>query len=191
MEINLWHPVVNHFTIALIIFGVFLDIIAKLFRNEKLHFAAWLNLLFGATAGVFTIITGLIAEDHIRQSEVVYGILEKHETIGFVILGLVVIMLMWRFFLRGKFPGRGAAFYILLSVSMVILITINGFYGGEMVFKHGVAVGTKSLTDNPSFLDRKGNSSRISMGDSSWLNVKADSLREKVSAGKQGIPSEE
>jgi uncharacterized membrane protein len=191
MEIELWHPVINHFTIALIIFGVFLDFIGKIFRNDSLHFAAWLNLIFGTVAGVLTIITGLIAEDHIIVSPPVHDILEKHETIGFVILGLVMVMVVWRIFISGKFPARGSSFYTILTISVVVLIAINGFYGGEMVFKYGAAVKVPVATEGNLQVIGNQNSSTTALDDSGRPNLKPDNISHKTNPDTNKVMAEE
>jgi uncharacterized membrane protein len=191
MEIELWHPVVNHFTIALIIFGIFLDFIGKIFRNDTLHFAGWLNLIFGSVAGVLTVITGLIAEDNINVSPPVHDILEKHETIGFVILGLVIIMVVWRIFISGKFPARGSSFYAILAVSVVILIAINGFYGGEMVFKYGAAVKVLVATEGNFPVTGNQNSSTTTSDDTGRSNLKPDSIHQIIDPDTNKVPANE
>lgn len=145
MNISLFHPIVNHFTIALISISVILDILGVLTKKQYFHTAAWINLVIGTISGVLTIITGLIAEDTVHHSEAAHQIMETHETLGFVILALVLIILIWRLILKGQFPVKGKIFYIFIGISIFALILLNGYYGGELVFKHGVAVQNSIL----------------------------------------------
>lgn len=147
MDIYLLHPIINHFTIALISVSVLLDILGAITKNEKLHTAAWINLIIGAFAGVFTFVTGLIAEANVAHSGEAHEIMETHETIGFFILGIVAVLFVWRLFLKGRFPMKAGFLYIVLGLVGTGLIFLNGFYGGEMVFKHGVAVEAVEMTD--------------------------------------------
>ncbi len=146
MNETLLHPVINHFTIALITISVLLDIIGLISKKESFHKAAWYNFIVGAIAGLFTVITGLIAEVSVAHGEAAHEIMETHETLGFIILGLVLILLIWRIITRGNFPVKGSAIYIVIAILTVGTIFVNGFYGGEMVFKHGVAVQTQQVS---------------------------------------------
>ena len=140
MNIALLHPIVNHFTIALFIVAVVLDIIGLLTKKEYFHTAGWINLVFAAISGVLSLITGLLAEGKVTHSEAAHEIIETHEALGFVIVGCIVVLLVWRLVLKGKFPVKAMILYLLIGLAGIGVMIRSAFLGGELVFVHGVAV---------------------------------------------------
>jgi uncharacterized membrane protein len=139
MDVSLLHPVINHFTIALLTLSVVFDVLGVITKNRGFHTAAWINLIFGAIAGIGTVMSGLIAQNNVAQQEA-HRIMEIHESLGFIILGIAIILLVWRIVLKGAFPVKSGSLYVSGGVILVLLILVNGFYGGELVFKQGFAV---------------------------------------------------
>jgi len=140
MNITLFHPIVNHFTIALFVLVVFLDILGLTTKKEYFHTAAWINLIFGAISGVLSLITGLLAEANVPHQEAAHEIMETHETLGFIIVGAILILFVWRLILKGQFPARAMILYLLIGLAGAGVMIRSAFLGGELVFVHGVAV---------------------------------------------------
>ena len=134
------HPILVHFTIALFTTSVVFDIIGYLTKRESLKSAGWWNLLFATIAAVPTIITGLLAESSLPHTDEAHRLMEIHETLGFIVLGTMVILLVWRSLNRGSLPARLTGIFLLLGVIGVGVITTGGYYGGEMVYTHGMGV---------------------------------------------------
>ena len=139
-DIRLIHPTVVHFAIGLFIVSVLFDVFAKILKREQWHFAGWLNLLVGTLATVLAVGFGMTAELKLKPSLIAHTTLDVHKLLAFSTLFLVVMLFAWRVGLRGKFPNKGALLYLLLSVVGVGLMTGAGYYGGEMVYRHGAAV---------------------------------------------------
>ena len=139
-DIRLIHPTVVHFAIGLFIVSVLFDVFAKILKREQWHFAGWLNLLVGTLATVLAVGFGMTAELKLKPSLIAHTTLDVHKLLAFSTLFLVVMLFAWRAGLRGKFPNKGALLYLLLSLVGVGLMTGTGYYGGEMVYRHGAAV---------------------------------------------------
>lgn len=139
-DIRLIHPTIVHFAIGLFVISVFFDLIGKIFKREGLHQAGWYNLVVGAVAVIFSVAFGMVAELALKPSLLAHTTLDLHKILAFSTLFLVSILLIWRVGLRGAFPHRGGLLYLLLAATGVGLITGAGYYGGEMVYRHGAAV---------------------------------------------------
>lgn len=148
IEIYLIHPVLVHFTIALFSLSVLFDIIGRISKKESFHIASWLNLIGGGLAVIATVIFGVIAESRAPHTAAGHELIEIHETIGFIVLGIILVLAIWRFILKGKLPIKGLAVYFVISVLGVFLMFAGAYYGGEMVYSHGYGVKTTAAEEN-------------------------------------------
>ena len=144
IELYLIHPILVHFTIALFSMSVLFDVLAKLTKKQGLHSAAWYNLVFASLSVIATVIFGLIAEARAPHTDAGHALLKTHETLGFIVMGIILILVIWRIILKGKLPLKGLVVYLSVAILGVGLMFVGGYYGGEMVYTHGY--GVKSST---------------------------------------------
>jgi uncharacterized membrane protein len=135
------HPMTVHFAIALFVVAVLLDGAAVVARKPQYHAAAWINLTLGVLAATAAVTAGMTAETSVRVSHDVHQTLDTHKLLGFSGFGIILLLCAWRFALRGRFPQRSAAaLYCVLSLAGLGAIGGAGYYGGELVYNHGVGV---------------------------------------------------
>lgn len=134
------HPIAVHFAIALFVVGVLLDVVAIVASKPQYHWPAWINLTLGVLAATAAITAGMTAEASVRVSHEVHQTLDTHKLLGFSGFGIILLLCAWRFALRGGFPQRAAVLYCVLSVAGLAAIGGAGYYGGELVYDHGVGV---------------------------------------------------
>ncbi|MBI4583542.1 MAG: DUF2231 domain-containing protein [Planctomycetes bacterium] len=134
------HPPIVHFTIALVAASVLFDLLGVLLGKDSLHAAAWWNLLAGTIAVILTVATGLLAERAAEHDEAAHGVLEVHKAIGLTALAMTLALFTWRAFAKGRLPRRLRALYLLVSVLTMGTVLAGGYFGGELVFGHGVGV---------------------------------------------------
>jgi hypothetical protein len=73
-----------------------------------------------------------------------------HMYIGFVLVGSVVVLTVWRwlvYFRRGLSPG---ASYLVAACLVVGVTLFQGWYGGEMVYSQGAGVAAAGRGTEPS-----------------------------------------
>lgn len=140
LDLRLLHPVAVHFSIALFVVAVLLDMAAVALRKPALHSAAWVNLALAAVAALATVSAGMTAETLLSPTPQAHETLDLHKLLGFGSLGAILVLFIWRYALRGRFPVRGALLYAVLSLTGVGIVSGAGYYGGEMVYRHGAAV---------------------------------------------------
>jgi uncharacterized membrane protein len=138
------HPMIIPFPIALWVFSLVADVI-YLWRGNPIwkDSIAFYALLAGILGAVAAAVPGFIDWLSLRDKAVV-KIANWHARLNVIAL----LVFAGSFYLRTR---SGASLVsdnytipLMLSVLGVILITISGWLGGEMVFKHGVAVNAGS-----------------------------------------------
>lgn len=134
------HPITVHFAIALFAIAVLLDVAAAATGRRQYHRVAWVNLVLGGVAAVAAVAAGMSAEIVAKPTHEAHQTLDLHKLLAFASLGGVLLLVTWRFFLRGRFPQHGAPLYLLLSLTTLGAIGGAGYFGGEMVYRHGAGV---------------------------------------------------
>lgn len=138
------HPMLIPFPIGLWSFSLIADLI-YLWRNNPIwhDWIAFYTLLAGIIGAVLAALFGIIDWLSLKDSAVV-KIANWHARLNVIAL----LVFAASFYLRTASGARmvNGSFIIplLLSVFGVILISISGYLGGELVFRHGVAVDTSN-----------------------------------------------
>jgi uncharacterized membrane protein len=133
------HPMLIPFPIALWVFSLVADIVYLWRGNTGWEWMASWTLLAGCLGAVAAAIFGFIDYLSIKDKEVT-KIANWHARIN--VLALLLFAASW-FLRRGvdfDNPNGRLTIPIALSVIGVIAVTISGYLGGELVYKHGVAV---------------------------------------------------
>jgi uncharacterized membrane protein len=134
------HPILVHFTIALLLLAVVLDVIGWLARREFLHRVAFVNLAVVAVITLGTMAAGMAAEMNVQMTESDHATLHTHKYFAFSVVAVVIVLALWRSALGGRFPRRAAPLYLVLALSAAGLTVTTAYWGGELVYRHGVSV---------------------------------------------------
>lgn len=134
------HPMIIPFPIALWVFSLVADVI-YLWRGNPVwrDYVAFYALLGGIIGAAVAAVPGLLDWLSLKNPEIV-KIANWHARLNVIAL----LIFAGSFYLRttggSGLIGNSYTIAIALSVLGVVLITISGWLGGELVFKHGVAV---------------------------------------------------
>jgi uncharacterized membrane protein len=134
------HPMIIPFPIALWVFSLVADLI-YLWRGNPVwrDYIAFYTLLGGIIGAAVAAVPGFIDWLSLQDRNVV-KIANWHARLNVIAL----LIFLASFYLRttngSALVNESYAIAIGLSIFGVILISISGYLGGEMVFKHGVAV---------------------------------------------------
>jgi len=133
------------FPIALWIFSLAGDLIYLWRGNPAWGWVAFYALAGGIVGALLAAAFGIIDYFSIKDRKV-SSIAAWHARINV----LALLIFAASFYLRtaggARMVGGGLTIPVALSAAGVILITISGWLGGELVFKHGVAVGPQHAT---------------------------------------------
>ena len=138
------HPMIIPFPIALWVFSLVADVI-YLWRGNPVwkNYVAFYALLGGIIGAAVAAVPGLIDWMSLTDKAVV-KIANWHARLNVIAL----LVFAGSFYLRttsgSNLVSGSHAIPLALSVLGVILISISGYLGGELVFKHGVAVENRA-----------------------------------------------
>jgi uncharacterized membrane protein len=134
------HPMLIPFPIGLWAFSLVADVI-YLWRGNPVwrNYIAFYTLLGGIIGAVAAAVPGFIDWLSIKDRNVV-KIANWHARLNVIALLIFTASFYLRTTRGSALVSEGYTIPIALSVLGVILISISGYLGGEMVFKHGVAV---------------------------------------------------
>jgi uncharacterized membrane protein len=159
------HPIVDHFTIALLTFGIAAELVsaaAILFTRlsdwgQKLRNIALLLMIAGAVASVLSYFTGDAEADRLwdTMSPAAQQILASssngasaylsHAVLGQYLMYAFLILAAWRVMLELSLRlQRARVAFLLAAVVAAGALLYQGKTGGELVYEHGV--GTSSST---------------------------------------------
>lgn len=133
------HPIVVHFPIALLPLSVAADLVGFFANIPSLSHTGWWTLLGAAGGAVVTVAAGLFDMSRATLSEDVHHRVHRHMYIGLVLLTLILGLAIW----RGLLFTRGLVvpmLYLDLAVLTVALAALQGWLGGELVYRDGVFV---------------------------------------------------
>ena len=138
------HPMIVHFPIALLITSVLFDAASHIFKREALRDGALWLLVLGLIGGIAAAIAGDWAEEAAEKAGIAESLIETHESLAFVTLGIFGVLFLWRIFMRNQFSGQLLAIYLLVATIGVGTLSATGYYGGDLVYEHGAGVNVVS-----------------------------------------------
>jgi uncharacterized membrane protein len=140
------HAALNDLPTALLVTAALFDLLALATRREALRQVSFWTLMIGALGGVAAVLSGLQAEETIDHGDAVHRVMETHELLAFVTLGVFGVLAAWRL-LRERRMGtaeRAVALAATLGGAGVLIAT--AVYGGRLVFDHAAGIPTEVLT---------------------------------------------
>ena len=134
------HPMIIPFPIALWVFSLVADVI-YLWRGNPVwrDYVAFFALLGGIIGAAVAAVPGLIDWLSLTDKAVV-KLANWHARLNVIALLIFAASFYLRTTSGSGVVSNSYTIAIALSVLGVVLITVSGWLGGEMVFKHGVAV---------------------------------------------------
>ena len=142
------HPVADHFTIALLVIAVLIDLIANLAPTRAwLRYMALTLMILGAIAAGASYATGDLEADRVAKAlgKEAKGVLSLHAELGEYLAVAFAVLAIWRILIEGVgfFAGSRLVYLIVAIVAAGVLL-YSGHLGGELVYDYGV--GTALLT---------------------------------------------
>jgi uncharacterized membrane protein len=134
------HPIFVHFTIALTSAALVFDALGFFLGKTSLTNAGGWALLGSAVMTLMTISTGLTSSTRapVEEGEA-RSFLRAHMALGLIFFGLLLAITFWRVSLWQK--GQGVSWLYLISLAVVSLVmSLQGYLGGELVYRYGVEV---------------------------------------------------
>jgi uncharacterized membrane protein len=140
------HAALNDLPTALLVTAALFELLALATRKEGFRQVSFWTLIVGALGGVAAVLSGLQAEENIPHGGEVHEVMETHELLAFVTLGVFGVLALWRL-LRERRMGTGErALALAATLGGAGVLIATAVYGGRLVFDHAAGIPTAVLT---------------------------------------------
>jgi uncharacterized membrane protein len=139
------HAALNDLPAALLLVAVLFDLAGAFTRRPSLRTASFWMLVAGAAGAAVAVVSGLQAEEHIAHGEAVHRVMETHEELGLITLGVFVVLALWRIVRERRMGSTEQAVVLAASLGGVAVLIATAVYGGKLVFDHAAGIPTKVL----------------------------------------------
>ncbi len=138
-----WHPLLVHFTIALLSIAILLFIANALFSEtewgDNFLVAAKLNLWLGAGISVLTALAGWYAYNTVDHDTPSHAAMTDHRNWALVTLAVFFVITAWSIISKKIRQKPNVIFLVLCLIGGGLLMT-TGFKGAESVYRFGLGV---------------------------------------------------
>jgi uncharacterized membrane protein len=137
------HAALNDLPAALLLVSVLFDLAGL--RRPSLRTAGYWTLMAGAVGGILAVVSGLQAEEHIAHGEAVHRVMETHEELALITLGVFAVIALWRLVRESRMGGGERGVVLALSLVGLGVLLTTAAYGGRLVFDHAAGIPTEVL----------------------------------------------
>jgi uncharacterized membrane protein len=141
------HAALNDLPTALLLSAVFFDVLALATKRPVFRQVSFWTLIVGAVGGALAVISGLQAEEHIAHGEAVHEVMETHETLALITLGVFGVLALWRIVRERRMGNPERSVALLLSVAGLAVLFATANYGGRLIFEHAAAIPSPVLQE--------------------------------------------
>ena len=139
------HAALNDLPVALLLTAILFDLLAVATKRQSFREVGVWTMLVGAIGGAVAVLSGLQAEEHISHGEAVHRVMETHEQLGLIMLGVFGVLTLWRVVRERRMGARERALNLVLAIGGVGVLFATGLYGGKLVFEHAAGIPTEVL----------------------------------------------
>jgi uncharacterized membrane protein len=134
------HPRFVHFPIALSLVGAAFIAFGVWRKQERWTSYGQITLVLGWIGILVAVITGLIDQTFAPDDAAVAALLNQHITAGIALIVAVGLAIYWP--LRNKKLWQTSAKwgYLALLAAIVLLVIVEAWLGGKLVYQYGVGV---------------------------------------------------
>ena len=140
------HAALNDLPTALLVTAALFELLALATRRESFRQVSFWTLIVGAIGGVAAVLSGLQAEENIAHGDEVHRVMETHELLAFVTLGIFGVLAAWRVWRERRMGTGERALALAATLVGAGVLTATAVYGGRLVFDHAAGIPTEVLT---------------------------------------------
>lgn len=145
-----WHPILVHFTIALLSTSVGLFVLATIlsshrWRDQWLNAANW-NLWVGTSFAILTVLAGWYAYNTVAHDTPSHEAMTIHRNWALVTLVVFLLIAGWSVVIYRAGKKVAAPFLVAAVVGAGLLMT-TGWLGAEAVYRYGLGVMSLPQSD--------------------------------------------
>jgi len=148
------HPVVDHFTVGLLIVAVLIDLVASAAPARIwLRYTALTLTILGALAAGGSYFTGGLEADRIWNAlgPPARDVLKTHAELGEYLAITFGILALWRILIQGLgFMAGSRAIYLIVAVAAIVTLGYSAHLGGVLVYDYGAGTALMAAAPVPS-----------------------------------------
>lgn len=145
------HPVVDHFSVALLFVAVLIDLVASAAPTRIwLRYSAVMLMILGAIAAGASFATGDMEADRIWNAlgQPAREVLHRHGQLGEYLAITFGILAIWRILIQSfGFMAGSRAIYLIVAILAVVTLGYQAHLGGVLVYDYGA--GTALMASEP------------------------------------------
>ena len=133
--VQLLHPKVIHFPIALFISAMGMEALSLIFKKDNLHRTAFHIYILATAITPFVVLTGLQEAEHLHLS---HPILTVHRNFALLAMwgSLVSLPILWLAKKKGEKVLR--IVFIVFLLILAAFVSVTGYNGRRMIYEYGV-----------------------------------------------------
>jgi uncharacterized membrane protein len=139
------HAALNDLPAALLLVAVLFDLLAAATRRPGFRQAGFWTLIVGALGAAAGVLSGLQAEESIDHGDAVHRVMETHELLAFVTLGIFAVLALWRMARENRMGAAERSLGLAVSLGGAGVLIATAAYGGRLVFDHAAGIPTEVL----------------------------------------------
>jgi len=136
--IDVIHPIIVHFVIAMTLIAVLFDFIGIITNRSNLFEVSFLNLIVATIAIFVAIIFGQIEAGLANPYGSSKDILNYHSTIGWSLAAILSIITGWRYVSRQNNPNNLSLGFLFIDIMLALLVCIQVYLGDKLVWIYGL-----------------------------------------------------
>ena len=141
------HAALNDLPTALLVTAAAFDLLSLATRREGFRLVSFWTLMVGAVGGGAAVLSGLQAEENIAHGDAVHRVMETHELLAFVTLGIFGGLAVWRLWRERRMATGERALVLAVTLAGAGVLTATAVYGGRLVFDHAAGIPTEVLRE--------------------------------------------
>jgi uncharacterized membrane protein len=132
------HPIVIHFTIAMVLFAVICDFVGFFTKNPRLYEVSWWNLALATVSVFIAVIFGQIEAGLAEPYDAAADTLNLHTLIGWSLAALLSGVTGWRYIIRFQALPQLPVPYLVLSAVLAGIVFFQSYLGTLLVWVYGL-----------------------------------------------------
>jgi uncharacterized membrane protein len=136
------HPIFVHFPIALFTVAIASDLLGRIRPGSEASTLGFWCVVLAALGAAAAVAAGLADMYRADLAVATHGFVHLHRNVGYVLLGALVLLAVWRWRIRRRPAERdrvGRSYLISAAVTFALLM-FQGWFGGELVYGLGAGV---------------------------------------------------
>jgi len=148
------HPVIDHFSMALLIVAVLIDLVASTAPTRIwLRYTALLLIILGAIAAGASYFSGGMEADRIWDAlgQPAKDVLKRHAELGEYLAITFGVLAVWRIMIQAfGFMAGSRAIYLIVALVAIVVLSYQGHLGGVLVYDYGAGTALMAAAPVPS-----------------------------------------